>query len=99
MWQCDIKITDIVMNASQTFEITVERKSPQAGLLLDELCSLPNDSRCPENVQLIMKLIIRPASELGNRVFTSSDVVTGLIYLEINDSLSISEIQFSIQGR
>lgn len=46
-----------------------------------------------------MKLTIRPVPELGKRVFTSSDVVTGLIYLDINDSLSISQIEFSIKGK
>lgn len=46
-----------------------------------------------------MRLIIRPSSELGNRVFTSSDVVTGLVYLDINKTLSISEIKFSIKGK
>lgn len=46
-----------------------------------------------------MRLTIRPASELRNRVFTSSDVVTGLVYLDIHKSLSISEIKFSIKGK
>lgn len=46
-----------------------------------------------------MKLTIRPVPELGKRVFTSSDVVTGLIYVDINDSLSISQIEFSIKGK
>lgn len=48
---------------------------------------------------LIMRLIVSPISELRNRVFTSSDVVTGLVYLDIHNSLSISEIEFSIGGK
>lgn len=46
-----------------------------------------------------MRLIIKPASEPRNRVFTSADVVTGLVYLDVDKSLSISEIKFSIKGK
>lgn len=46
-----------------------------------------------------MKLIISPGQELGNRVFTSADVVTGHVYLHVNHSLAISEIVFTIRGK
>lgn len=45
-----------------------------------------------------MRLIIRPVQELGNRVFTSADVVTGLVYLDVTNTLSISEIVFTVKG-
>lgn len=46
-----------------------------------------------------MRLLIKPMSEFEHRLFTSSDVVTGFIYLDIHNSLSISEIEFSIKGK
>ena len=46
-----------------------------------------------------MKLIISPLQELGNKVFTSADVVTGHVYLYVNNTLAISEIVFTIKGK
>lgn len=46
-----------------------------------------------------MKLSIKPVQEHRNRVFTSADVVVGVIYLDVNDSITISRIQFSLKGR
>lgn len=37
--------------------------------------------------------------ELGNRVFTSADVVTGHVYLYVNNALAISEIVFTVKGK
>lgn len=46
-----------------------------------------------------MKLTISPDQELGDHVFTSGDVLTGLVYLDVNDTLAISGIVFSIKGK
>lgn len=46
-----------------------------------------------------MRLAISLAQEHRKRVFTSTDVMTGIVYFDVSDTLSISQIEFSIEGK
>lgn len=46
-----------------------------------------------------MRLAVSLAQEHRKRVFTSTDVITGIVYLDISNTLSISQIEFSIEGK